>query len=81
MNVKNLMYGTKGHGTLQLVVKDYVRYLSLTTSVKENKTGINLVMIHGAGTKEGTPDVLLLQVCLIYTFSAFSNLIEMPLFE
>ena len=73
MNVKKLKHGTKGHGTLQLVVKDYVRYLSLTTSVKENKTGINLVMIHGAGTKEGTADVLLLQVCLIYKLFLFQN--------
>ena len=68
MNVKKLKDGTKGHGTPQLVMKDYVRYLSLMTSVRENKMVINSVTILGAGMKKDTLGVLLLQVCLLYAF-------------
>ena len=71
VNAKKQRHGTKVHGVLQLVTKDYVRYPSLMINVKESTTDIHLVLNLGAGMKEGLPNVLLFQVCLIYIFLVF----------
>ena len=62
MNAKNLIYGTKGFGLFQPVMKDYARYLKLTQNAKENKMVTNLVMVVGAGMKIEVRSVQLLQV-------------------
>ena len=72
VNVKKLRHGMKVHGVLQLVTKDYVKYLSPMINVKESTTDIHLVIKLGAGMKEGFPNVLLFQVWVIYIFPFLS---------
>ena len=62
VNVKNLIYGVKGFGLFQPVMKDYAKYPKLTQTAKENKMVINLVMTVGAGMKIEVLNVQLLQV-------------------
>ena len=62
VNVKNLIYGMKGFGLFQPVMKDYAKYFNLTQIAKENKMVMTLVMAVGAGMKIEVLNVHLLQV-------------------